>query len=132
MFKSQPGGDRGDKYVVAFSTMTPCLKRGYRTRDYILVLLALLLQCPAYAEEGKATTRTFTSQYRLPLQFDHTLRCARTNSSVSSAIAPAATRRPLSRMQNSLATRRANGSFCSTNSIVRPSSLFSFKRMSPI
>ena len=33
---------------------------------------------------------------------------------------PAATRRPLSRMQNSLATRRAKGSFCSTRSTVRP------------
>ena len=32
----------------------------------------------------------------------HTLRCARTTSSVSSPIAPAATRRPLERMQNSL------------------------------
>jgi hypothetical protein len=62
----------------------------------------------------------------------HTLRCARTTSSVSSPMEPAATRRPLSRMQNSLATRRANGSFCSTSSTVSPSSLFSFKTMSPI
>ena len=52
----------------------------------------------------------------------HTLRCARTTSSVRSPIAPAETRRPLSRMQNSLATRRANGSFCSTSSTVSPSS----------
>jgi enamine deaminase RidA (YjgF/YER057c/UK114 family) len=62
----------------------------------------------------------------------HTLKCASTTSSVSSPIGPAATRRPLSRMQNSLATRRANGSFCSTSSTVSPSSLFSLRMMSPI
>ena len=53
--------------------------------------------------------------YRTPC-WNQTLRWARTTSSVRSPMGPRATPRPLSRMQNSLATRRANGSFCSTRS----------------
>ena len=48
------------------------------------------------------------------------------------AIGPPATERPFSRMQNSLATRRANGSFCSTSSTVTPASRLSLRMMSPI
>ena len=48
-------------------------------------------------------------------------------SSVSSSMAPPATHRPFSRMQNSLATRRAKGSFCSTSSTVTPASRLSFE-----
>ena len=47
-------------------------------------------------------------------------------------LAGQATCLPFDRMQNSLATRRAKGSFCSTRSTARPSSLFSRKIMSPI
>ena len=52
----------------------------------------------------------------------YTLRWAWTTSSVSSPMAPPATQRPFSRMRNSLATRRAKGSFCSTSSTVTPAS----------
>jgi hypothetical protein len=51
---------------------------------------------------------------------DQTLRCSRTMSSLSSAIVPAAAQRPFSRIRNSLPTRRAKGSFCSTSSTVTP------------
>src|SRR5215470_17092276 len=46
-------------------------------------------------------------------QSPYTPRCAWAIWSVSSAISPAATCRPFESIQNLLATRRANGSFCS-------------------
>ena len=61
-----------------------------------------------------------------------TLRCSWTTSSVSWSMVPPATDRPFSMMTNSLATRRANGSFCSTSSIVTPASRFNRRMMSPI
>ena len=63
---------------------------------------------------------------------DYTARYSRTTSSLSSSMGPRATRRPFSRMQKSLATRRANGSFCSTSSTVTPASRLSLRMMSPI
>ncbi len=62
----------------------------------------------------------------------HRARCSRTSSSVSSSMEPPATQRPFSRMRNSLATRRANGSFCSTSITVTPASRLSLMMMSPI
>jgi hypothetical protein len=61
-----------------------------------------------------------------------TERWACTTSSDNSAIVPAATWRPLAKMQKSLATRRANGNFCSTNRTVNPVAWFSLRMMSPI
>ena len=62
----------------------------------------------------------------------YTARYSRTTSSFSSSMGPRATRRPFSRMQKSLATRRANGSFCSTSRTVTPASRLSLRMMSPI
>src|SRR5579862_1680665 len=50
----------------------------------------------------------------------YTVKCFCTNSSVNCAIPPDTTSLPLSRMRTSVATRRANDSFCSTSSTVSP------------
>jgi len=52
----------------------------------------------------------------------HTVKYCLTSPSFNSAIAPIATARPLSTIQNCRATQRANGSFCSTRSTVIPCS----------
>ena len=62
----------------------------------------------------------------------HTVRCCLMSSSVSPAISPSATRRPRSRMAKRSAYLRANGSFCSTSSTVRPSSSINRRITSPI
>lgn len=62
----------------------------------------------------------------------HTVRWCLTISSLSAEIGPPATRRPLSSTRNSLATRRANGSFCSTISTLSPVSRLRRISRSPI
>src|SRR5690554_793790 len=62
----------------------------------------------------------------------HTVRCCLMSSSVSPVISPSATRRPRSRMAKRSAYLRANGSFCSTSSTVRPSSSINRRITSPI
>jgi hypothetical protein len=86
-------------------------QRPSRTRRGVLIpLLALDVRRRAIADGSRN------------LCVIHTLKCARTTSSVNSSIAPPATHRPFSRIRNALATRRANGSFCSTRSTVTPTS----------